>query len=392
MPKLPGEIIGSIIDCLSSDKSTLCAWSLVARHWLPRSRHHLFRRLYLILALWNDQDNSAAFLPLLESPLVTFIPCVNEVVLQVINRYVWYPRTPGLSPSGLLCKLTDSGIRPTSLSIYNHLYEITGATIHGALPAFVASLVHLRLYYSGVVPLDELVTYICSFRSLESLALGCQTLGGIAEPTTTAPVLAALPPKLHTLDMAGGSPFLNWIASLSPAPRHISNLVVRESAWKVQKFLDSPVATGVRTLTFEDCDINLEILKTGRLTGLRSLSLEYRMNPPIRQHVLRSNGDPRFADKTNVIPVIEEFSSCTTVEMLKIAVHFLDFAVDEDVMSPWRAVDAAIVRAWPNVQRVVICRPKAENHVRISENTARKLRARMPLCKEQGILVIQNVT
>ena len=40
--QLPQELVEDIVDCLSHDRPTLEACSLVAKTWLPRSRHHLF--------------------------------------------------------------------------------------------------------------------------------------------------------------------------------------------------------------------------------------------------------------------------------------------------------------------------------------------------------------
>lgn len=45
LPHLPPEVVDVILDHLASHPRTLRRCSVVARAWLPRSRHHLFRRL-----------------------------------------------------------------------------------------------------------------------------------------------------------------------------------------------------------------------------------------------------------------------------------------------------------------------------------------------------------
>ncbi|KAJ6492779.1 hypothetical protein C8R47DRAFT_421984 [Mycena vitilis] len=46
-PTLPPEVVEVIIDHLSSDMEALRSCTFVARSWLPRSRHHLFRHLVI---------------------------------------------------------------------------------------------------------------------------------------------------------------------------------------------------------------------------------------------------------------------------------------------------------------------------------------------------------
>ncbi|KAJ7746293.1 hypothetical protein B0H16DRAFT_1854647 [Mycena metata] len=45
LPHLPPEVVDVILDHVATHPRTLRSCSVVARAWLPRSRHHLFRRL-----------------------------------------------------------------------------------------------------------------------------------------------------------------------------------------------------------------------------------------------------------------------------------------------------------------------------------------------------------
>ncbi|KAJ7678157.1 hypothetical protein DFH06DRAFT_1465919 [Mycena polygramma] len=77
---MPQEIIDMVIDHLvesrgwlsAADKRALAACALVCRSWVPRSRHHLFRRIVLDNRVTN-------FTPLLRSENCTFAPNVRHI-------------------------------------------------------------------------------------------------------------------------------------------------------------------------------------------------------------------------------------------------------------------------------------------------------------------------
>lgn len=59
-PPLPIELIGIILEALSSDKSTLSNCSLVCRHWVPLSRFYLFRRITIDREVLNRPTDELA--------------------------------------------------------------------------------------------------------------------------------------------------------------------------------------------------------------------------------------------------------------------------------------------------------------------------------------------
>ncbi|SJL14801.1 uncharacterized protein ARMOST_18272 [Armillaria ostoyae] len=82
---LPDKDIQRILDCPSEGYkcgrvAVLTSCSLVSRAWLPRSRYHLFGSVRL------SPKNHARFLPLVTSPLCSFLNSVRELVLTEEDR------------------------------------------------------------------------------------------------------------------------------------------------------------------------------------------------------------------------------------------------------------------------------------------------------------------
>lgn len=67
---------------LQQRKMTLKICSLVARSWLPRSRHHLFR-VHHVYFLRSQLTESLAFLDLLGSPFSTIVPHIRHLTVEV---------------------------------------------------------------------------------------------------------------------------------------------------------------------------------------------------------------------------------------------------------------------------------------------------------------------
>ncbi|KAJ6541040.1 hypothetical protein DFH09DRAFT_915325, partial [Mycena vulgaris] len=79
--RLPIELVECIIDAACSHAPTLAACSLVCKHWLPRSRHHLFASLDLS-AHWTPEPNSVTdFMKLVDSPNSTLVSYVTGIML-----------------------------------------------------------------------------------------------------------------------------------------------------------------------------------------------------------------------------------------------------------------------------------------------------------------------
>ncbi|KAJ6554207.1 hypothetical protein B0H19DRAFT_1262595 [Mycena capillaripes] len=367
--------------------ATLYACSLVSRQWLPRTRHHIFRILALILASTGDShDNAATFLRLLESPLtrVTLVPYVRTLSLK---NYIF--DGPGLlTPGELLGNLAHLGLRPTQLLISGSISQVTMTLLDDSSPSFADSVTSLKLVLNDEVPLDELAAYICAFRSLESLAVHCTGPNLLM----SRPTSGFLSPALRSLRVNGSaSSILDWISSALPDSVRLAKILVcsarSEEFWEhINQFLGKTV--GVESLTFLECATGPEFYTGTSIPTLRSLGLEYRMNTFWRQVVLSYHSDPRFNDTTEVIPTIRAFAACAGVQTVKISVDFLEDAASSNQLPPWQLVDQALLETWPDLLHVVICRPDG---LPIPATTARDLRTNLPLCEARGILGFRNV-
>ncbi|KAJ7935957.1 hypothetical protein B0H13DRAFT_448832 [Mycena leptocephala] len=82
------ELVDSILDFLYDDHRSLRSSSLVARKWVPATRHHVFERItinYFFTGraghLFRDSANS--FLSICRSPHCTILPSIRNVMLNV---------------------------------------------------------------------------------------------------------------------------------------------------------------------------------------------------------------------------------------------------------------------------------------------------------------------
>ncbi|KAJ7087074.1 hypothetical protein C8R44DRAFT_893242 [Mycena epipterygia] len=241
---LPIELVEYIIDATSPHRPTLAVCSLVCKQWLPRSRHHLFASLDLS-AHWNPEPNAVTeFMRIVDSPNTTLVPYVTGVVLA--------KRSWGMTPvQKILTILSRSGIRPGFLYINCPTYEPTH------LPIFSFSVAHLTLHLHNDMPMATLIDHVCAFPLLESLYIG-----GSARYNTddewSVPTSQAMPRKLHTLIICDPV-FATWALSLDPVPTQISTIVLRHIRLpnhhaEVNRYLASPAAAGIRSLTFQECD------------------------------------------------------------------------------------------------------------------------------------------
>ncbi|KAJ7636266.1 hypothetical protein FB45DRAFT_1055736 [Roridomyces roridus] len=90
MSPFPTEILELIIDEAKAWPSTITACSLVSRQWVSRARHHGFSRIDLVdNANKHKNDRITQFLPLLESPLATFIS--STLRHPVFGLFTCYP-------------------------------------------------------------------------------------------------------------------------------------------------------------------------------------------------------------------------------------------------------------------------------------------------------------
>ncbi|KAJ7635795.1 hypothetical protein DFH06DRAFT_1434513 [Mycena polygramma] len=350
--RIPIELVERIIDASSANRPTLAACSLVCKHWLPRSRHHLFSSLDLS-ADWNPEPNAVTeFFELIDAPNSTLVPYVAGVVLS--------KRSWGMTPvHKLLAGLACSGIRPRSLHINCPTYE------PAHLPIFTSSLAHLALYLHTDIPMSTLIDHVCGFPLLESLYIG----GSARYSATVRPLSQEPPPKLRAL-IISDPVFADWLLSLDPIPKQISTIVLRDiklpHQWlAINEYLTSTAGMAIRSLTFHDCDS------------------QEQYTPPALHRL------------EDVLDALHRSPACATLETVDICATN-QYGLRTNVQSHWRKLDAILadVRVYPRLRRVTVRirtrsleNPDSPVDYAIPKGLASQLHQDMPLFYERGILL-----
>ncbi|KAJ7028408.1 hypothetical protein C8F04DRAFT_1119225 [Mycena alexandri] len=379
---LPDDIVELVIDTVQScgPLAALFPCSLISRQWLPRTRHHIFSIVALILASKDDKDdNATAFIQLLDSPLsrTTLIPYVRSLSLE--NRVF---DTPALfTPRGLLAMLAQAGIQPARMILSGTISQVV-PTVSEPSASFAASVTELKFVLNDKV---DLAPYICAFRSLQSLSVHC------TEPGLILPIALshALPSTLHSLRVDGFAPaILDWMRSASPAPHLRTILVCRGDSKEFWDHLNPFLGTvsGIESLTFIACGTSPEFYSGTSIPTLRHLGLEYRMNPLARQVTLFYHGDQRFNDTTEIVPTIRAFRACVGLRTLCVSVSYLDDNA-KGQLQPWGNVDQTLLETWPKLESVEVVDSQKRT---ICVELATELRANMPLCEGRGILRVNK--
>ncbi|KAJ7924702.1 hypothetical protein B0H13DRAFT_1180948 [Mycena leptocephala] len=270
MSSLPGELIDAILDWSSTHPpSSLAAYALVSRQWLPRSRHHHFASISLTRD--RSTDNVKPFLHLVASPLVTFLSSIRDVQLYHRSSY----GIPVLSAGDIILLLSKFGIHPTRLTLDCHFTQLG---MQGSHRNSFTSLTHLHLSLYGEVPLEKLFSYLSAFPSLKSLSLGIRQsgseLGWISMQLQHN--FTELPPSLRELDVHQPN-ILRCLSSVD-ASAQFSTLILRgiRRFHDVTQYLrNSAISTALISLTLDNCvtDAHFDL---SRLNSLRHLH--------IRQH------------------------------------------------------------------------------------------------------------
>ncbi|KAJ7450991.1 hypothetical protein B0H11DRAFT_2076662 [Mycena galericulata] len=93
------ELIDGILDFLYDDRASLLSSSLVARKWVPATRHHLFARIavhHFLAGRLGFKDNAHSFLEICGSPHCSILPSIRTVVLDVDTEFTPVGPDPGL--------------------------------------------------------------------------------------------------------------------------------------------------------------------------------------------------------------------------------------------------------------------------------------------------------
>ncbi|KAK0437691.1 hypothetical protein EV421DRAFT_1007502 [Armillaria borealis] len=284
---LPAQDIQSILRHSSGGYNngrvaTLASFSLVCRAWLPRSRFHLFRSVYLRL------DNHASFLPLIISPFCSFLNSVLELVLS--DEYkdgtiysgcedpegddYWMHKA---LPNFALSLFADIRLLTIHAARFDYMSEEDFAKTLNRLSG-PTTITHLAIRYCVLWTQDHLIQALSSIKSLAAVCLCCPTLRTIPErDDKTQSPLPTLPASVASLminiDSAQNIVWMARIISVTGAS--LKRLNIR--LWPRMVTWDSCMDCFYNALNF-DCDPNLEIIAFDSLSlGTRADGLEGRM-------------------------------------------------------------------------------------------------------------------
>ncbi|KAJ7901622.1 hypothetical protein B0H13DRAFT_2514526, partial [Mycena leptocephala] len=205
---VPQELFELIIDHFVyrsiENRKTLLSCSLVCRSWVPRSRHHVFKKCRL------HPGNVLTFGQLLSSPACTFLPHVH---------WIFASRNYKKRADRNFDSITDGLRRLTSLEILELSGVIhTGTNFErGFLSAF-KGIPELRLVGHLSSTPERIIDLICLFPSLQRLVVSIQTF----VLTLSSSVYPLPPPGLHHVAVArnGVKPISAWLL----ASKHMNKL------------------------------------------------------------------------------------------------------------------------------------------------------------------------
>jgi len=241
--QLPQELVEDVVDCLSDDRPALEACSLVAKTWLPRSRHHLFNRVSLNSK--NAKKWCYAIRPGPDGPS----NLVRKLILQQTQGYRWL-ETKSLDD---ISNHFSSFRRVEDLSItwldLGH-FELGSLARHFGHHG--SSLRSLRLSYL-CADFSALISFLQLFPNLQDILIHTPDLCDDGPPLR----ISRMDPPFH-----GFLTLLSFDSTSSPFLSHLAGLDLRFSF-----------------ISAYDCNFSSGLPLTRLLesssSSLRSLELEY---------------------------------------------------------------------------------------------------------------------
>ncbi|KAK0454268.1 uncharacterized protein EV420DRAFT_1765814 [Desarmillaria tabescens] len=183
---LPAKDIRSILDHpVEGYKgwrvATLTSCSLVCRAWLPRSRYHLFRSIYIL------HEDHAHFLQLIASPFCSFIHSIRTIYFrrQHLQETI-YGSEDGLPkdhPEDSEAHWLHKALPTLPLSVFTNIQKLRIPDAKFNLMSeedfmntlselsLSTTLTHLALNSCIFSTLDQIIQTLCSCRALNSLSL-----------------------------------------------------------------------------------------------------------------------------------------------------------------------------------------------------------------------------
>lgn len=221
MPVLPSELIGTVIEFLHGDRSTLCACALASKFCLPSARYHLFSEIEV------NAENFPSFLSLIEStshiaPSVRGLTVYGGAkILGVRGR---------ATPADVFLAQNMSRVAP---SLYNVIrlkiaslnWDFsTLETLAHSLAAFETKVRRLELKILRFRTFGHVTDFICYFSNLRHLDLNSVTWTSDCDPHTVRCLRMPEALTVHTGEfLRGKSAFmLTWLHIQCPPPKLIS--------------------------------------------------------------------------------------------------------------------------------------------------------------------------
>ncbi|KAJ7616459.1 hypothetical protein FB45DRAFT_934272 [Roridomyces roridus] len=266
MSAFPSEIVELIIDEARSCPSTLTACSLVCRQWLPRARYHAFSSIHLEQCNGVNGDRIATFIPLLESPLATFISSVRQVHIFIFVVQA--------SPVGnFLSLLARRGVAPKFLALQCRPGDLVGVSP-------LTSVTHARFAMGCFREMEP-----AEFVAITELVHGLPSLRSLALHIPDAPASRIrsnhLPPSLDELEINYAC-VLGTIFSLYATPLILPRLILRhmsQTEWQGVVWYLENAGVLLESLTLLNCAPQTVLSLHPALRHL-TIGDSFRMMPP----------------------------------------------------------------------------------------------------------------
>ncbi|KAJ7617771.1 hypothetical protein FB45DRAFT_932649 [Roridomyces roridus] len=312
-PAFPTELDEQIIDNLHLDKPALAVCALVCQSWMYSSRYHLFGSLVLRRDAWGR------LIQLLESPRVTFVPYIRDLVVSgsdsedntYLNQHI--PQLPNF-PS--LARLRIAHVAWADLS---------PSTTESFLRAFSATT-NLALHFVTFNTTREPVELVSGLPRLDQISIVATFLDD------SSPDFDAHPPVAHALTdvsfrtgLGSGESygtFVSWLNSSSSRIHTLRLGALRAATLPTVSQLLHSLGPNLETLdlafiyqvTAAEIDTHLDLSSN---THLRRLGIHVSLR---RFHLVRGPMNAPWA----VLAAVRSPLATLTIELTVDAVVVLD--------------------------------------------------------------------
>lgn len=260
LPRLPPELCDRIIDFLYNSPRALSACCLTCRSWVPASRFHRFRSIFL------TPFRAERFLHILETN-----PDTAYYVETVVVHF------QGRDPTATLLELQE-GSAETLRRVFEQLHAVTSLMItrlfitpkmtdlFSVLAASVKSLDLVDILIGDPISLD---TMISAFPSLEKIVTADKM---VLDVTTSGRSTVVLPSSIRTLRLnfpygPHAFPMSSWLHSKN-LTQHVRKLIVDVPTPLIQRRLDTITKVSF-ALLFDTFGPALETLELNMPQSLR---------------------------------------------------------------------------------------------------------------------------